>query len=278
MNSYPPALKSRQRLGKFRIARRLGEGAFAVVYKAYDTIEGIYVALKLPRPYLMTEETIQDFRNEVRLIAALDHPNILQLKNASFIDDYFVIVQPLGECSLADRLKRRLSVKTGLDLSEQLLQALAHAHKKRLIHCDVKPENIILFPGNQLRLCDFGIARVALHTLSASGSGTVGYVAPEQAMGKPSSRSDVFSAALVLYRMFAGELPEWPFRWPMPGVAKLRRKLHPEMVEFLRRAIQVDAQKRFDNAFTMLRAYRRLKPRMKALLARQARRRRGNSR
>jgi serine/threonine protein kinase len=94
--------------------------------------------------------------------------------------------------------------------------AYAHAHN-RVIHCDVKPDNFILFPDNVLKLADFGIAKVAYQTLRASGSGTVGYVAPEQAMGKPSFRSDVFSLGLILYRMFSGVLPEWPYAGRLPS-------------------------------------------------------------
>ena len=78
-----------------------------------------------------------------------------------------------------------------VDLARQVLEAVAHAHEHRIIHCDIKPENFILFPGNRLRLTDFGISRLAARTVLASGSGTVGYVAPEQAMGRASFQSDV---------------------------------------------------------------------------------------
>jgi serine/threonine protein kinase len=99
-----------------------------------------------------------------------------------------------------------------------MIEAVAYAHRQRIIHCDIKPENFILFPDNRLRLTDFGIARVAQNTVAGSGSGTVGYMAPEQAMGKPSMRSDVFSLGLVIYRMLTGQLPEWPFEWPPPRI------------------------------------------------------------
>ena len=97
-------LKARQRLGKYRIERRVSSGGFADVYRALDTIEGVRVALKVPHPHLLTKELLEDFRNEVRLMARLDHVNILPLKDASVVQSHFVIVFPLGERTLADRL------------------------------------------------------------------------------------------------------------------------------------------------------------------------------
>jgi hypothetical protein len=156
-----------------------------------------------------------------------------------------------------------------------MLEAVAFAHRKRILHGDLKPENFILFPGDHLRLADFGIAKVARRTLEASGSGTVGYVAPEQAMGKPSLRSDVFSLGLILYRMFSGYLPEWPFTWPPAGFDRVRRCLHADLVAFLRRCLELDHRKRFADATRMVTAFRRLKPR--ALRGTPTRRRRTKS-
>jgi len=198
-------LRAKQKLGKYRIERRLAEGGFANVFQAYDTIEGVRVALKVPHPELLTRGVLEDFRNEVRLMAQLDHPHVLPLKDASFIGPHFVVAFPLGERTLADRIQNRVSLPAALDYAGQMLSAVAYAHSRRVMHCDIKPENFLLFPGNRLRLSDFGIAKVARRTIQASGSGTVGYVAPEQAMGKPSFRSDVFSLGLILYRMLSGQ-------------------------------------------------------------------------
>jgi serine/threonine-protein kinase len=266
------AVRVRQRLGKYRIDRRLAEGGFATVYRAYDTIAGIPVALKLPHPGLVTKETLATFRKEVRLTAGLDHPNILPVRDAGFIDGTFVIAYPLGDETLADRMSRRVSARAMLDFAQQMIEAVAFAHRKRILHGDIKPENFILFPGKRLRLADFGIAKVARRTLEASGSGTVGYVAPEQAMGKPSLRSDVFSLGLIMYRMFSGHLPEWPFAWPPPGFDRVRRSLHTDFIALLRKALEIDHRKRFADAGRMASAFHRLKPR--ALRGDRARRRR----
>lgn len=256
----PVPIRVGQRLGKYRIDRRLGDGGFATVYRAYDTIAGIPVALKMPHPGLVTRQTLERFRKEVRLTASLDHLHILPVKDAGFIEGRFVIACPLGDSTLAERLKRRMSVRTALNFAEQMLAAVAFAHRRRVMHCDLKPENFILFPGNQLRLADFGIAKVARQTLAGSGTGTVGYIAPEQAMGKPSFRSDVFALGLIIYQMFSGKLPEWPYAWPPPGFDRVRRKLHPDAIAFLRRALEVDHRKRFSDAAQMLAAFRRIRP------------------
>jgi serine/threonine-protein kinase len=266
-------LKARQKLGKYRVDGRVAAGGFAVVYKGYDTIEGIPVALKVPHKRFMTKETLEDFRKEVRLTANLDHPNVLPIKNASFIDKLFVIVYPLGEGTLGARLRRRLSTRTALALAQQMLEATAYAHSQRIVHCDIKPENFILFPGDRVRLTDFGIAKVAFNTkvAHASGTGTLGYLAPEQALGKPSFRSDVFALGLVLYRMFSGHLPEWPYTWPPPGIDRIRQVFHPDFVDFLRKALNIDERQRFRDANQMQAAFQRIKPRA---VRRAARRRR----
>jgi eukaryotic-like serine/threonine-protein kinase len=252
-------VRARQNLGKYRVQKRIAEGGFAAVYRAVDTIEGVPVALKIPHEHFMNKKSLEEFRKEVRVTAKLDHPNILTIKNASFIDGTFVIVYPLGECTLYDRLRKRMSLRTALEFTEQMLEAVAFAHSKRIMHLDIKPENFIIFKENRLRLADFGIAKIAHKTVQASGAGTVGYIAPEQAMGKPSQRSDVFSLGLIIYRMFSGELPEWPFEWPPPGFKKLKKNLHPQMIAIIRRALAIDHRSRFADAGKMLAAFDRVK-------------------
>ena len=267
----PPALRARSLLDKYRIEGRISDGPFAAVYRAYDTIEGIRVALKIPHPHLTDGLFLADFRNEVRLCARLDHENILPIKNAGFIQGRFVIATPLGERTLADRLRRRMVLRTVLHFTGQALAAVAHAHSQRIIHCDIKPENMILFPGDRLRLADFGIARMALRTREASGSGTVGYIAPEQAMGRPRLQSDVFSLGLLLYRMLTGNLPLWPYEWPPPGHGRLRGRVHPDLVDLVRRAMEVKPAKRPRDAGRMLAAFRTARRRALAHATRQRR-------
>ncbi len=112
-----------------------------------------------------------------------------------------------------------------------------------------------------MRLTDFGIAKVSVATIEGSGTGTVGHMAPEQAMGKPTKRSDVFSLGLILYRMLAGYWPDYPFDWPPPGAVNLRRKrVHPDMINFVRKAISADPRKRFLDAVKMEAQFESLYP------------------
>ncbi len=252
-----PRLRARQRVGKYRLEGLLGSGGFSYVYRAMDTIEGVRVALKIPHDALVNDDVLHDFRNEVRITARLDHPNILPLKDASIIDGHFVLTYPLGEKSLTDRMQKRMSIVTAMDYAEQMLEALAYAHAHRIVHCDVKPDNVILFKDHRVRLGDFGIAKVAQKTLKGRGTGTIGHMAPEQAMGKPTMRSDVFSMGLIIYRMFTGQWPEWPYEWPYPGHQRLRGKVHPEMIRFLQRATMVSQRKRYRDGEQMLEAFLR---------------------
>ncbi|MFT6082829.1 MAG: serine/threonine protein kinase [Hyphomicrobiaceae bacterium] len=262
-----------QRLGKYRLKRRLAAGGFANVYEAFDTLERVSVALKVPLAEKLDATLRSDFEREIRISARLDHPNILRLKTADYIDGRLVLAYPIGLRTLSDRLTNRLSVRNALDFGEQLLEALAHAHEQRVMHCDVKPDNLILFADGTLRLTDFGLAKQALRTQNASSSGTLGYIAPEQAMGRPSKRSDVFSAGIILYRMLSGVLPEWPYEWPLPSLPRVRRGA-PDMIPVLQRALAIDARRRFRDAGHMLATFQTAKKLTLRLLERRRRARR----
>ena len=254
--AQPDLLRARQKIGKYRVLGRIASGPLADVYRAYDTIQKQRVALKIPKTDAYSGH--EEFLHEVQVATKLQHPNILSVLNACYIDDHFVIAMELGEESLADRIERRISTARALDLAGQAIAALAHAHEHKIIHCDIKPENYILFPGNQLKLCDFGFAKISLRTLKASGSGTIDYIAPEQAMGRPKFQSDVFSLGLVLYRLLSGKLPEWPFNWPMVGHERLAAKVRPELVEMLKKAIQLDPANRYRDAVQMMSEFEQL--------------------
>jgi len=252
----PSGFRRGQRLGKYKLLERLGSGGFAQVYRARDTVEGRDVALKIP-PAGSPFPSLDQLVREVRIVVGLEHPNILPIHNADVVDGQLIIAGPLGHETLRERLRRRISNARAHAIYEQILDAVAFAHGRRVIHCDINPNNIILADHDHVWLADFGLARIAARTtgLLGSGSGTVGYIAPEQALGHPSFRSDVFSLGLVGYRLFAGDLPRWPYRWPFPNATRVKRKLTPDAIALLRRAVTVQERKRYRDARQMLRAW-----------------------
>lgn len=252
-------LRVGSRLDKYRIIKRLGEGGFATVYAAMDLVEDRKVALKIPdSSYVTNAESLDDMQREVRIMARLEHPSVLPLKDARFIDGHFVIAFPLGDETLADRLTRRISRAVAVDYAAQMISGVAYAHGQSVLHRDIKPENFIMFPEQIIRLTDFGLARIEHGDHDVSGSGTLGYIAPEQAMGRPTYRSDVFSLGLVIYRLFSGELPEYPFD-KLPGFNRLRRGLSNDFVALIKKAIQPTPGQRFRDAVAMHNAMNKIR-------------------
>jgi TolB-like protein/Tfp pilus assembly protein PilF len=184
------------------------------VYLAHDPRLERDVAIKLLAPHLGTcQETRARFARETRVVASLDHPNIVTLYEVGdYLGRPYLVMQYLDGPSLAEFSRgRRLSVETVLDLGVQLCAGLQAAHERGVIHRDLKPSNILLDSRLRARLVDFGIARMASATeLTAAGSvcGTVGYLAPEVARGEEADeRSDLFSLGVVLYELLTGRLP-----------------------------------------------------------------------
>jgi len=276
----PRLPRARQRLGKYHLQRRLGDGGSATVFEATDQISGIRVALKVFHR-AADKAHLAEFQREARLIAKMDHPNIVPMWNADVIDGRLVAAFPLADHCLEDRMRHRIGMRSFVAYARQMLEGVAHAHTHGIVHCDLKPGNFLLFADDLVRLGDFGISRMARRTVRVSGSGTVGYIAPEQAMGRASPRSDVFSLGLILFQMLTATLPEWPFEWPLPGTDKLRRKVPANFVQFLEKATAVDPAERFADGRMMLRRFVELEPevlRFDSSRLRRARRTRGGRR
>ncbi len=242
------------RLGKYRLEKRLGIGGSCEVWKAKDCVEDIAVALKIPLVGVKGQRNNQSLFREIRLVAHMRHPNILSIKNADIIDGYAVLATELCVGTLADRSKP-MSVRRIISLISQVLDGLAYAHRNRLVHCDVTPGNIFLFPDGRAALGDFGIClKLKGRMETVDEFGTPGYVAPEQAYGRPTYRSDCFSAGLILYEYITGFLPRWPFRWPLRGHKRLRERTSLAFVKFMRKALALDPGQRFAHAGQMLTA------------------------
>jgi len=250
------------RLGKYRLEKHLGTGGSCEAWKAKDCVEDITVALKVPLVGVRGERNNHALFHEIRLVAQLRHPHIMPVKNADIIDGHVVLATELSVGTLEDR-SRPMSVRRILSIMSQVLDGLSYAHNHRLVHCDVTPGNIFMFPDGRAALGDFGISlRLKGRMETVDEFGTPGYVAPEQAYGRPTYRSDCFAAGLILYEYITGFLPRWPFRWPPRGHNRLREKTSLAFTQFMRKAIAVDPARRFAHAGQMLAALREATPRL----------------
>ncbi|MHC4324573.1 MAG: protein kinase domain-containing protein, partial [Planctomycetota bacterium] len=175
----------------------------------------------------------------------------MPVKNADIIGGQAVLATELSVGTLAD-CSKPMSVRRIISIAEQVLDGLIYAHRKRMVHCDVTPGNIFLFPNGRAALGDFGIGlKLKGRMRTVDDFGTPGYVAPEQAYGRPTYRSDCFAVGLILYEYITGFLPKWPFRWPPRGCQRLREKTNLAFVGFLKQTLAVDPDKRFANAEKM---------------------------
>jgi serine/threonine-protein kinase len=253
----PGPLRRGDRLHKYRVERRLGEGRFATVYQAYDTIENVRVALKVFSHHPASENV---FSHEARMAALLEHENIVRLKTAEVVAGERLLVSELGDRSLAQALARPRSVRFAVHVFHQVLRGLAYAHERGIIHRDIKPENILLWRDGRVKIADFGVARFAEPRTHTTVTGTPSYRAPEQAYGRPAFASDVFALALVFYEMVSRTLPAWPFRWPFERFASFRRRTPAPLLPIIRRAASFDLGRRYQDAGAMLAAVHRALP------------------
>jgi len=269
-------LRKGTRLGKYRLDRRIGQGAFAEVWKARDTVENRSVALKVTRPEAVTEWGRSAIEHEARAAARLFHPGIVAVRNADWIDGRFVIATDLAVRNLARYPKARRSGAAAMAVIREIAAGLAHAHSHRLLHRDVKPENILIFADGHAALGDFGASRFSKGaTRTVTEAGTLGYMAPEQAYGKGRFASDVFSLGLIAYEIVTGVLPTWPFNWPPEGYARFRERVPEPVQPVLRKAAEFDPRRRYPDAVVMHQALEKALARVEdAPRRRNARRRR----
>ncbi|MGD2124298.1 MAG: serine/threonine-protein kinase, partial [Gemmatimonadota bacterium] len=202
---------------RYRIESEIDSGGMATVYRARDVKHERTVAIKVLRPDLAEAIGADRFLREIRTTASLSHPHILPLFDSGEAHGFLYYVMPFvdGE-SLADRLEREgeLPLEDALQIAREVADALAYAHKKGVIHRDVKPANIMLEGGHAL-LADFGIAQARAEAeetkLTGLGAslGTPSYMSPEQVTGeeKLDGRADQYALGCVLYEMLAGRPP-----------------------------------------------------------------------
>jgi serine/threonine-protein kinase len=242
-------LRRGSQVGKYQLERRLGRGAFAEVWKARDRVEKRLVALKIALPEIVAEFGRDAIEREARIASRLVHPHIVSVRNADWVDGRFVLSTDLAQTNLAGYARARRSARVGLEVVRQIASGLAYAHSQRLLHRDVKPENILIFADGRAALADFGVSAFAKGTSRTySEAGTIGYMAPEQAYGRPSFASDVFSLGVIAYETLTGVLLKWPFHWPPEGYARFEDKVPEPIRRVLEAAAQFEPRKRYPDA------------------------------
>jgi serine/threonine-protein kinase len=211
-------MKHPEQLGKYPITGVIGEGAMGVVYKAFDPIIQRPVAIKTIRKHLVGEDlsgssTAERFRNEAQAVGRMSHPNIVPIYEYGEDDDTAFIAMEYVEGRTLSKILAatpRLPEVDILKLMDQLLDALDCAHRHGVWHRDIKPANLMVTNAGQLKVTDFGIARIESQVLTQMTStiGTPGYMAPEQYVGENvDHRVDVFAAGVLLYGMLVGQSP-----------------------------------------------------------------------
>jgi eukaryotic-like serine/threonine-protein kinase len=262
-----------QTVSHYKILEKLGEGGMGVVYKALDTNLDRTVALKFMPHHLAPDETEEArFLQEAKAASALNHPNVCTIYGIHDEDGQkFIEMEFVEGVTLRQRLPIQ-SLAESITYGVQIADALFEAHQKGIVHRDIKADNIMINAKNQIKVMDFGLAKLkgTLRLTKASSTvGTLAYMAPEQIQGGDvDARSDIFSYGVVLYEMLTGKLPfhtehEAALMYsiinddPDP-IQKYRNDLSPVLTNLIQRALEKDPNDRFQSINEMVIELRRL--------------------
>jgi serine/threonine-protein kinase len=201
--------------GRYELGRQLGAGGMARVYLGHDRLLDREVAVKvLSEPYASDPQFVERFRREASAAAGLNHPNIVAVYDRGEADgSYYIVMEYLSGPDLKQVIRRRapLPPVQAIDFAQQILAALGAAHRRDVVHRDVKPQNVLVAEDGHLKVTDFGIARAGAQTdMTEAGSviGTAQYLSPEQARGdEVTAASDCYAVGIVLYEMLTGVVP-----------------------------------------------------------------------
>jgi eukaryotic-like serine/threonine-protein kinase len=252
-----------QTIGKYRILSSLGSGGFGTVYLAEDTWIDKKVALKVPHKQNLDSV---EMLKEPRLLASLNHPNIVTVLTAEKQDDVFFIVMEYVPGETLEHLiiqEGVLDLTRALDFSCQICNAVDHAHRAGILHRDLRPGNMLVSENGMLKVTDFGTSRyleIAAHGTTVIGSPP--YMAPEQFHGKAVFASDIYSVGVTMYQMLTGSMP---YDTPSPSdIARIERgeflaspriknpKIPKAINDIILRAMAPDPIERFQRASELL--------------------------
>ncbi|WP_028828495.1 Stk1 family PASTA domain-containing Ser/Thr kinase [Proteocatella sphenisci] len=254
---------------RYEILEKIGEGGMAYVYKAKCRILNRIVAIKMLKPeFGKDEEFIEKFKNEAQSAASLNQQNIINIFDVGQDEDIsYIVMEFVDGQNLKDEIHKKGAIEqeTMVSISRQIAMALEEAHSKKIVHRDIKSQNIMLAKNNMVKVADFGIAKaVSSSTITAVGSimGSVHYFSPEQARGGyVDERSDVYSLGIVMYEMITGKLP---FEGDSPVNIALKHiqeeitfsdndNISAEIKDVIRKATQKSADRRYKTVSDLIR-------------------------
>jgi serine/threonine-protein kinase len=268
--------KGSQFAGRYDILGTLGKGGMGVVYRAHDRQLDEVVALKVVRPeVLVTDPSLLDrFKQEIKLARRITHRNVLRTHDFGETGGTpYISMEYLEGVTLKDLVKNKgaLPVGVGLRVAKQMCQGLEAAHQQGVVHRDIKPQNMLILPETgEVKIMDFGIARVSEMKAGAAGltstgmvMGTPDYMPPEQAQGQPADfRSDIYSLGVVLFEVFTGRMPfggDTPMavvlnhiQKPPPSPRSVNPRLPPELERVILRCLEKSPARRYQRVDELL--------------------------
>jgi serine/threonine protein kinase/tetratricopeptide (TPR) repeat protein len=280
-------------VGRFFVKSRIGAGGMGQVYRAEDTMLKRIVAIKRMAPQLQVQERDRDrFLKEAQRASALNHPNIAAIYDVLQEKGEILLVMEYVEGkTLRHRIKSPISIPEFLEIAIQCAEGLGAAHDQRIVHKDIKPENIMLTAAQRVKILDFGVAMrfvvdqseatQSFASMTASLSGTPGYMAPEVLQQRPyDGRADLFSLGLVFYEMlggdhpfttdsFAGTLARVLHREP-PSLSEVNRTVPTPLAGIVQHLLAKDPEQRYQSAETLLTDLRAVQSGAKPTYARLA--------
>jgi eukaryotic-like serine/threonine-protein kinase len=254
---------------RYKIVKNLGKGGMAIVFEAQDLLLDRKVALKMLRPEFVNDsDFVKKFRHEAKAVARLSHPNVVSIFDIGEDDEkHYLVMEKVEGRTLKDIIEERgkLSITESLDIANQICAALVVAHRNNIIHCDIKPHNVLITPDKQVKVTDFGIARAVTSstiTITDTVMGSAHYFSPEQAQGgEIKIRSDLYSLGIVLYEMLTGEVPfkgDSPISVALKHIqeeakkpSELNKDIPSEVDRLVMKAIAKEPEDRFNSAAEM---------------------------
>lgn len=262
--------------GRYEIIRPVGYGGMAEVFLAHDQLLDRNVAVKMLRDqFLEDKELLEQFRREAKSAARLVHPYIINIYDVvSEGNNQYIVMEYVDGVTLKEYMQdHKLSLNSVLEIGVRLADALQHAHSHNIIHCDIKPQNILIDKNMNPKIADFGIAKMVTNqtmVYSKSVMGSVHYISPEQACGgKITASSDVYSLGIVLFEMLTGQVPYMGttavsvammhVEKPVPQLKDFMEKVPDGMQEIMNKALAKRCEDRYANAGQLRRDLMNLK-------------------